>query len=241
MLTLLGSGDFHHLTAALLAQIDEPFTLLHFDNHPDWVRLAPRHHCGSWVNRALELPSVARVVTIGPCSKDLVCPEIKGGNVRALAEGRIELYPWRAAPTRIFRRMDSQPCCRREGRHLVWHNIGAESLSAFLDDLRARVPTDAIWFSIDKDVLRPEDAGTNWDQGEMPLEALLEGVRRLACGKRVLGADLCGDYSPRDFSGNLAKRIEAWQEGAVPPDEARLARNVDVNRAIIATLNEVMG
>ena len=54
VLTLFGSGDYHHLTTALLARIDEPFTLIHFDNHPDWVRLAPRYHCGAWVNRATQ-------------------------------------------------------------------------------------------------------------------------------------------------------------------------------------------
>jgi len=38
----VGSGDYHHLTPALLADLREPVTLVHFDNHPDWVRFAPR-------------------------------------------------------------------------------------------------------------------------------------------------------------------------------------------------------
>lgn len=37
----IGSGDYHHLTPALLADLPEPITLIHFDNHPDWVRFAP--------------------------------------------------------------------------------------------------------------------------------------------------------------------------------------------------------
>jgi len=41
-ITLLGSGDFHHVAALLHERIREPFTLVHFDNHPDWVRFAPR-------------------------------------------------------------------------------------------------------------------------------------------------------------------------------------------------------
>src|SRR5215472_15075018 len=52
-LHLLGSGDFHHLAVPLIEQAGEPITIIHIDNHPDWVRLAPRWHCGSWVNQAL--------------------------------------------------------------------------------------------------------------------------------------------------------------------------------------------
>jgi arginase family enzyme len=239
ILTLLGSGDYHHLIAVLLAQVHEPFTLIHFDNHPDWVRLAPRHHCGSWVNRALELGNVARIVTMGPCSDDLAWPEFKGGNVAALASGRLELYPWRREPTTVIRRLGASPCVRQDGRRLSWRTV-ADDWDMFLDELHARLPTDAIWFTIDKDVLRPADAGTNWDQGEMPLEALLGAIRRLARGKRVLGADLCGDYSPPDFGGNVLKRLESWQDHPPAPDAATRARNIVVNRAIMSALRESM-
>jgi arginase family enzyme len=239
VVTLLGSGDYHHLTAALLAQIHEPFTVIHFDNHPDWVRLAPRHHCGSWVNRALELACVARVVTIGPCSSDLARPDLKGGNLAALASGRLELYPWRRRATTVLRRLPAAPCLRQDGRRLAWRNVG-EDWSAFLDELRARIPTEAIWFTIDKDVLRPADAGTNWDQGEMPLDALLDGIRRLARGRRVIGADICGDYTPPAFGRNILKRFESWQDHAPAPDPAARARNVSANRAIMDALRETM-
>lgn len=239
VLTLLGSGDYHHLTAVLLARVHEPFTLIHFDNHPDWVRLAPRHHCGSWVNRALELANIASIITIGPCSGDLARPELKGGNLAALDSGRLEIYPWRRASTTALRRLRSSPCVRQQGLHLSWRNVG-DDWSGFLDELHARLPTEAIWFTIDKDVLRTIDAATNWDQGDMPLEALLQGIRRLAYGKRVIGADLCGDYSPPDFDGNILKRFESWQDHGPAPDAAPLARNVIVNRAIIDALREAM-
>jgi hypothetical protein len=238
VLTLLGSGDFHHLTPVLLAQIDEPFTLVHFDNHPDWVRLAPRHHCGAWVNRALALGNVARIVTVGPCSDDLAWPELKGGNLAALGSGRLELYPWHREPTTVIRRLAPSPCFRQNGWGFSWRNVGGD-WHAFLDELHPRLPTDAIWFSIDKDVLRPADAGTNWDQGEMPLDALLDGIRRLARGKRVLGADLCGDYSVPDFGGNFLKKLEAWQDHPRPSPSMRI-RNGEANRAIIGALREVM-
>ena len=92
-LHLIGSGDFHHLAALLLERAREPVTIIHIDNHPDWVRLAPRWHCGSWGNRALRLPSVQRVITLGVCSDDLVRPDLKGGNLPALASGKLVLFP----------------------------------------------------------------------------------------------------------------------------------------------------
>src|SRR5579885_3487157 len=36
-----GSGDYHHLAALLIERVREPLAVLHIDNHPDWVRLAP--------------------------------------------------------------------------------------------------------------------------------------------------------------------------------------------------------
>src|SRR5262245_48684299 len=40
-LTLYGSGDFHHVTLALLRRLTRPFNLLVLDKHPDWVRGVP--------------------------------------------------------------------------------------------------------------------------------------------------------------------------------------------------------
>jgi hypothetical protein len=122
-LTMIGSGDFHHLAVLLIEQACEPVTLVHFDNHPDWVRWAPRWHCGSWVNQALRLPNVVRVVTIGPCSDDLARPAFKGANLAALGSGRIVLFPWRHAPSRLWRRMPDGP----GHRFLDGHLCGATS------------------------------------------------------------------------------------------------------------------
>src|SRR4051812_2558794 len=37
-LSFIGSGDFHHVSLALLRRLREPFNLLILDNHPDWMR-----------------------------------------------------------------------------------------------------------------------------------------------------------------------------------------------------------
>src|SRR4051794_10561408 len=46
-ITLYGSGDFHHVTLALLGRVRGPFNLLVLDKHPDWMRGIPFLHCGT--------------------------------------------------------------------------------------------------------------------------------------------------------------------------------------------------
>src|SRR5262249_14942845 len=64
-LTFYGSGDFHHVTLALLRRLQKPFNLLVLDKHPDWVRGVPVLHCGTWLYHALRLPMLQRVFHLG--------------------------------------------------------------------------------------------------------------------------------------------------------------------------------
>lgn len=236
-----GSGDYHHLAATLMASITEPFTVIHFDNHPDWVRVPATHNCGGWVNRALALPRVERVVTLGICSDDLVRPQIKTGNVAALASGRLEIHAWRALPSRVWGRIGDGQGHRRVGRHLVWKCLVDQNWPEFLDALVGRLPTDAVWVTIDKDVLRPADAATNWDQGEMPLDALLTALKRIAAARRIVGVDICGEYSPPRFS-DPAKLVAAWLDhpSRTPKSAEALARNDRTNQILIETLTKIL-
>ncbi|MET0232738.1 MAG: arginase family protein [Rhodanobacteraceae bacterium] len=236
-IALLGSGDFHHLAALLHERIDEPFTLIHFDNHPDWVRLAPRWHCGSWLNRTLALPNLARAVTLGPCSDDLVRPGLKGGNLDALDSGRLALFPWHHAPSRVWRRIADGPGHRFGNGLIHWRNLDERSLPEAIDETLAAMPTEAVWISIDKDVLPEDEVVTNWDQGHMPLEALRAFLDAIRVRKRILGADICGEYAPIAHA-NAFKRIESRldQPRRETVDAARLAANERVNRVLIASL-----
>jgi len=236
----VGSGDYHHLTPAFLTDLAEPVSLIHFDNHPDWVRFAPRRHCGSWVNQALKLPNIQRIVTLGPCSDDLQNPQLKGGNLRALRRGVLQLFPWQHAPSRIWGLIGDGAGHRQQENLLHWHNLAGLDWSAFLQQLIASLPTPAVWISIDKDVLAREDAATNWDQGAMRLSHLLQAIRMLAADKRILGIDICGDYARPGFS-NALKRWEARSDQ--PPaerwSEADLLRNAATNQALIELLEEL--
>ena len=241
LVTFYGSGDYHHIATPLIASVEEPVTVIHFDNHPDWVRIPATHNCGGWVNRTLALPQVQRVVTLGVCSDDLVDPQLKGGNLAALASGRLEIHPWRAAPSRVWGSPGDGAGHRRVGRHLVWDCLAEKDWLPFLDMLVARVPTEAVWVTIDKDVLRPADAATNWDQGEMPLHALLDALAALAKGRRIVGVDVCGEFSPPRFDGPI-KRIAAWLDHprATPPQAEALALNDRTNIAVVGTLSRIL-
>jgi hypothetical protein len=238
VVSLLGSGDYHHLASALIAGRRERLTVFHFDNHPDWMWLAPRHHCGSWVNRALELENVVRIVTIGPCSSDLERPQTKGGNLAPLRDGRLELYPWRHPPSFVWGRFGCGPSYRQKDRSLVWRNLADEDWQRFCEEIAERTPTEAIWITIDKDVLRRQDALTNWDQGEMPLAALLAAIRVLGRHRRIVGADICGDYSEPDPRHGWVKRCEMWSDHAVLPEAADPHLNATTNEALLFVLQE---
>lgn len=235
---LLGSGDFHHLAVLLLERVREPVTIVHIDNHPDWVRLAPRWHCGSWVNQALRLPQVARVITLGPCSDDLDRPDLKGGNLAALGAGRIALFPWRHAPSRTWWRVADGAGHRYERGLIHWRNLAELGVARALDAIIPLIGTDAIWFSIDKDVLPEADAVTNWDQGQMPLATVLELIGALGARKRIAGADICGEFSPPQHR-NLFKRWEARMDQPQPGaafDALQRERNENTNRRLLAAL-----
>ncbi len=68
------------------------------------------------------------------------------------------------------------------------------------------IPTKHVYISIDKDVLRPQDAQTNWDQGTMSLQMLLIYIDYLFRYKHVLGVDVCGE--DRTFCVKMNKQTK---------------------------------
>ncbi|AGT10401.1 arginase family protein [Paracoccus aminophilus] len=249
-LTFYGSGDFHHVAALLLElALDHepgPVTLLHFDNHPDWVHFTNGMHCGSWVNRALTHPKLAKVVTLGVCSDDLTRPEWKGANLAPLREGRLELFPYAHAPSRVRKSYGAGAGYEQQGKHLYWRNIADEGAEAFLPRLLDRIETEAIYITLDKDVLRPADAVTNWDQGQMSLDELTGFLRALGARHRIIGADVTGDYARPDYAGGLFRRLSKRAEILIDqprrreaPEAAR-ALNESVNLTLLTLFSEIM-
>jgi hypothetical protein len=238
--TFYGSGDFHHLTAGLLRLVDEDVTVIHFDNHPDWASFPPTYNCGAWVNRALRLPHVRKVVTLGPCSDDLSWPELKTANLAALREGWLEIHPWRHAPSRVLGDYERGPAHRSRGGYIEWSNLADEDWRTTLLDIVTGIATRAVWITIDKDVLVEEEAATNWDQGGMSVDHLIEAIKLLGLRKRVLGVDICGDYSPPRFHDPFRAALAHFDHPRKPrPTAQALRRNAVTNARLLACFEEV--
>ena len=163
-------------------------------------------------------------------------PEFKGANLRALAAGKIVLLPWRHAPSRVWRRVAEGAGHRWVDGYLHWHNLADASFADNLGLILKQIDTDAVWLTIDKDVLPESEAFTNWDQGQMPLRAILDLIAGIGASKRIVGADICGEFSAPALRG-MFKRIESrFDRPQRRADPARLARNEAVNRELLGTI-----
>lgn len=236
VLVFSGSGDFHHITPVLLQRAIAAagcaaVTVLHFDNHPDWVRFANGAHCGSWVGQAARLAEVTRLITVGVCSSDIRQPNPRRADLDLIAEQRLELYAYQAP--------DGGPSVELCGRS--WPTIAAMGEEAFAAFLPGRIATEAVYITIDKDVLRADDAATNWDQGRTSLAFLKTLLTPLLRRHRLIGADVVGDWSPAVYGGGpvarLMKRGEAWlDQPRSPPGAPARAANEGVNLELLGLI-----
>lgn len=156
-ITFIGSGNYHYVSYILLQEINDPFTLVLFDNHTDLALEQEKKallSCGSWVSFALaNIPNLKHVIIIGPTSVQSHQKHIS----------RVAIYPF-------------------DGKH-------SHSLKSIISSIQ----TDYIYISIDKDVLNIFEAETNWDQGAMNLETLIQYLQSLLRAKNVAGVDICGE------------------------------------------------
>lgn len=249
-LCFMGSGDFHHVTALLLRDVLErhrvPTTLVHIDNHPDWVHFRKGLHCGSWVNSAHAHRHIAKVITIGVCSSDLRNPERKGANLSWLRGGKLELYPYDHEPSRVHANYGKGASFEQIGGALHWICMSAFGEQAFLDQLLSRIETSAVYLTIDKDVLADGDAMTNWDQGQMRMPYLLSIIAEIGRRHRIIGADVIGDYSAPSYGGNRLDRLVKRMEITIDQPRGRRSTsdtenmNSAANHALLAVLSEAM-
>ncbi|MGA8941612.1 MAG: arginase family protein [Thermoactinomyces sp.] len=69
-ITFIGNGNYHYVTYLFLRKIDQPFSLILFDNHTDTNQGQGLLSCGSWVAEALaDLPCLRSAFIIGVCSE----------------------------------------------------------------------------------------------------------------------------------------------------------------------------
>ena len=212
---LLGSGDYHHLTLALLQQHHEPLTLVLFDNHPDWMRPPHQYHCGTWIYAAARLPQVARIVIVGLENGDLCGKKFQDGDVESYLNKKIILLPY----TPVEATVNAQTTVTLQSQLKA-------SLKQGVQEILAAISTQNVYISVDKDCLRAEDAITNWEQGTLPLETVTACIASICAAHSIVGADTVGDYSPPVFASPL-KWIGSMLDR--PANALQLQTNVKAN------------
>jgi len=167
------NGNYHYMSKIWTDMVQEPFSLVVFDHHPDMQepRFGNILSCGGWVKKVLEENKfVNNVVIIG------------------VADHLAEEIPPHDKVT--FIRESEMPAVTLEGRspdrvHSTFH-----------------IPHSThLYLSIDKDALSPAYAATNWDQGSLDVVTLKEIIAGLATNHKIIGVDICGERA-RDFAGD---------------------------------------
>ena len=178
------NGNYHYMSKLWTDRVQEPFTLIVFDHHPDMQppRFGGILSCGGWVLEVLENNKfIQNVVIIGVA--DHLADEIREeltqtGNAQIL--------------NKVVFIKESE--------------LGKEiPLSSFVHQ-RSGLSSN-IYLSIDKDALAPAFAATNWDQGSLSVESLKKIITELDANHKILGIDICGERA-HDFEGNAFHTVQ---------------------------------
>ncbi|HZP87266.1 MAG TPA: hypothetical protein VFB54_10635 [Burkholderiales bacterium] len=223
---LLGSGDFHHVSALLIKRLarSHRFDVLVCDNHPDNMRFPFGIHCGSWVRHVAALPQVGIVHVVGITSRDVAAAQAWQNYLRPLYARRV-CYWTVGVNTRWAARLGLSESVKSFG------NCAAlvRALTRFL-----RATTTPLYLSIDKDVLADDVVQTNWDQGCMRL-AQLEAIIAATQG-RVIGSDITGEVSSHRYRSRWKRLLSAIDhQPSVDPGLLRASRaaHCAVNRHLL--------
>ena len=184
--TLFGSGDFHHLSALWIRRVAEPFTLVSFDNHPDWDIRPPRWGCGTWINRALELPGVERVAIWGCGNFEMNWPGNLFVNRGALREKWVAVWPWTER-------------LKASGRQR-WAGMTRADWRGQFGEFARGLSGKKVYVTVDLDCLEAGQAATNWEQGMFHAEDVRWAIGEIAACGKIVGGDLCGAFSEQRYA-----------------------------------------
>ncbi len=177
---LLGSGDFHHVSFALIERVARfrPVEVIVLDNHPDNMRWLGGIHCGSWVRHVARLRNVIHVHVLGITSPDISAAQLWENYFTPLLRGRLTYWS-------VGQKLGWM---HRLRWHEAFRNFAtpAELCAAFAREQRNAA--HPVYLSIDKDVLSPTLVACNWDQGcftEQHIDSILQTVQG-----RVIASDI---------------------------------------------------
>ena len=174
------NGNYHYMSKLWTDRVQEPFTLIVFDHHPDMQppRFGGILSCGGWVKEVLDNNKFIQSVIIIGVKDELV--ETVREELTQSGESSI---------------LDKVTFIRESELNTLSFQ---SSLSSFVSRLSSQ---HSLYISIDKDALSPTHAATNWDQGSLTLDALKNCITALTTNRKILGIDICGERA-HDFEGN---------------------------------------
>ena len=173
------NGNYHYMSKLWTDRIQEPFSLIVFDHHPDMQppRFGGILSCGGWVKEVLDHNKfIQNVVIIG----------VKDELIETVREELSQSGETAFLDKVIY--------------------IKESELSIFSSPLSA-LSSEPIYLSIDKDALSSAFAVTNWDHGSLTTELLKAIIAELATKHKILGIDICGERS-QDFEGDEIHSVQ---------------------------------
>ena len=171
------NGNYHYMSKLWTDRVQEPFTLIVFDHHPDMQppRFGGILSCGGWVKEVLDNNKFIQNVIIIGVKDELV--ETVREELSQSGEANI---------------LEKVTFIKESELSTLPSIICSDSVNVFSSNL---------YISIDKDALSPVYAATNWDQGTLTLDALKDSITALTTGRKILGIDICGERA-HDFEGD---------------------------------------
>ena len=206
------NGNYHYMSKLWTDRVQEPFSLIVFDHHPDMQppRFGGILSCGGWVLEVLQNNKfIQNVVIIGVA--DHLADEIREeltqtGNTQVLNK---ITFVKESELSSVG--LDSSP----KSLTLLKQQVAKYRISATPqndDGNRIHLTSHTthstpIYLSIDKDALAPAFAATNWDQGSLSVESLKKIITELAANHKILGIDICGERA-HDFEGDANHTVQ---------------------------------
>ncbi len=207
------NGNYHYMSKLWTDRIQEPFSLIVFDHHPDMQppRFGGILSCGGWVLEVLKSNAfVQNVILIGVKDElvETVREELSQSGEANILE-KVTFIKKSELNTLSFQSSLSSLTPSASGaavRSYQQINLPLRHSPGSL--LVSRLSSQhSLYISIDKDALLPAYAATNWDQGSLTLDTLKDCITALTTGRKILGIDICGERA-HDFEGDEHHSIQ---------------------------------
>ena len=227
------NGNYHYMSKLWTDRVQEPFTLIVFDHHPDMQppRFGGILSCGGWVKEVLDNNKfVQNVIIIGVKDElvETVREELSHSGEASILE-KVTFIKESELNTLSFQSSLSSLTPSASGaavRSYQQINLPLRHSPGSL--LVSRLSSQhSLYISFDKDALSPAYAATNWDQGSLTLDALKDYITALTSGRKILGIDICGERA-HDFEGDEHHSIQEAD-----------SLNSELNRELVEFLQKI--